>query len=230
MNNSRIKVSTVAQICLRYDSDMSSDDKRIVLVNTFYQPGRDSFRAEKSEVNDDQFDMAIVLDNAIDSFFFSLIMNGFIFRSTARENGVQDKPKKITVKSIKDYYMPFLDYPHQAKLGCVERLIEFLDRKHENNIPMSFMDYLKDLRDSICLELYMPSFFNKLGVSVIEEVYKVTEEKMDFTEIKGILTLAKNLAEPESVVRMKVREMNVVMSHFFKNLKELLTNNDLESK
>ena len=225
----KIKVSTIAKIVQFRDIETISRDGNMVFVNTSYQPGNDSFLAEEYAVSEKPYDVAIILDNSIDPFFLSMIMNGFIYRSTVREDGVHDKPKRITLKSIKDYYIPMVDFAQQSKLGNVEKIIEFLTCKSDYYPPTNLIDYLKDLRDSICLELYMSSFFNKLGVSVIEEVNRVTGEEMDFFDNDVILTLINNLAGPESDVRVKVREMNVVMSHFFKNLEELLKKNDLEN-
>lgn len=229
MDSQYIKISTIAKIVLLRDIEAIAEEGDMVLVNSSYQPGKDSFLVKSYAAEENLYDIAVVLDRTIEPFFFSMIMNGFIFRSTVKGNSVHDKPKRITLRSIRDYHIPRVGFAQQSKLGNVENLIEFLTSKQEYYPPINLIDYLKDLRDSICLELYMSGFFSKLGVSVIEEVNCVTDVKLDFSKNDVILTLINNLAGPESTVRMKVREMNVVMSHFFKNLDEILKKNDLEN-
>lgn len=224
------KISTIAKVVLLRDGVTLEEEGNLILVNSYYQPGEDSFLVKGYMKEGQNHDIAIVLDNTMDSFFFSLLMNGFIFRSTIKDDGAHDIPKKITLKSIKDCYIPVRALSQQKQLGYVERLIEFLMSKPEYLPPSSLIDDLRDLRDSVCLELFMSSFFNKLGVSVIDEIIHVTEETIDFSKQEVILDLINNLAGPESAVRMKVREMNVVMSHYFKNLEEILKRNDLENK
>lgn len=230
MEASWIKISTIAKVILLRDSVTIEEKGNLILVNSFYQPGEDSFQVNDYLKKGHNCDIAIVLDNTIDSFFFSLLMNGFIFRSTIKEDGVHDIPRKITLKSIKDCHIPVRALSQQIQLGYVERLIEFLMSKPEYFPPLSLIDDLRDLRDSVCLELYMSGFFNQLGVSVIDEIILVTEDNLDFSKQEVILNLINNLAGPESTVRMKVREMNVVMSHYFKNLEDILKRNDLENK
>lgn len=230
MEAPRQLVSTIARIIV-YRGDMTfSDDKNIVLVNSLYRPGTDSFRVRDRHITNPQSDLALVLGESPDVYFLSMLMNSIFFRSSVKEGRVLDRPKKITIKSIRDYSIPIVDFSLQRKLSQIERLIELFTSDTNYSSLVTLIHYLYDLRDCVCMELYMSSFFNRLGVSIIDELSKVTDEVMDFSQPESIRSFAIILAGPDSLVRPKVQEMNIILSHFFKNLDDLLKKNDLENK